>query len=224
MLIFTIFQRIIMQKTFLSALFIISLALPQSENLTTSMGVSAGLLTGTGLSYRHIGEQSGWQLTFGVISFPDDYDMNHYEYDQHQHMYYGNDWIPDTNEVYRNYDYNNGGTWANVGLLYLKPLHRSKTSMFYLLGGVSAYYSSSTDYYTEYRYVIDSDSTYYYNPMGGRQKETSSDVTFRLGLGIGLEYNITENIRLSLDLPLTIADDRRITMLFPDAGLYYYFK
>lgn len=224
LLIFNIILGSIMQKIIITATLLFSSAFPQSEELSTGLGVSGGLLTGSGLSYRHVGDNSGWQLTFGIISFPDDYSNDYIIYEQDRQPYQAGDWIPDTTEVYRSYDYNNGGTWANVGLLYLKPLHRSKTSMFYILGGASAYYSSSTDYFTNYQYVIDSDTTYSYVPVGDRTKERTTDVTFRVGIGIGLEYNITENIRLSLDLPLTIADDRRITMLFPDAGLYYYFK
>ncbi len=207
----------------IAVLFLFTTLFTQNDNLQTSLGVSAGLVSGTGLSYRHVGDNGGFQFTFGIMSFPSD---RHDEYDGMQHTaifdpYY---WSPDTSSLSREYEYGGGGTWANGGLLYIKPLHRAKRSMFYLLAGVSVYYNSSTDYYRDYRYTIISDSIYTYEAVSDYIEENEKDITFRAGIGIGLEYQYTENIRISLDLPLMISDDKRISMLIPEAGIYYYFK
>ncbi|NQV36957.1 MAG: hypothetical protein HQ509_03005 [Candidatus Marinimicrobia bacterium] len=198
---------------------------PQSSELSTGLGVAAGMITGSGLSYRNIGESKGIQFTFGIMSFPhDDYDDETYWREDHMGSYGVIDWVPDTSRTDKMYEYSNGGTWGNAGLVFIKPLHRAEKSMFYLLGGVSMYYSSSSDYYMEYKYIHDTDSTYTYKAVSDRKKETTTDYTFRVGAGIGLEYELTENIRFSLDLPLTISDNKQITMIVPEAGLYYYFK
>ncbi len=214
-----------MKLKYLSPLLLcVNFIFPQSSELSTGLGVAAGMITGSGLSYRNIGESKGIQFTFGIMSFPYEEDDEPYWREDHMGHYDVNDWMPDTSSSEKMYEYNSGGTWGNAGLIFIKPLHRAEKSMFYLLGGVSAYYSSSADYYTEYKYTLDTDSTYTYKAVSDRKKETNTDYTFRVGAGIGLEYELTENIRFSLDLPLTISDNKQITMIVPEAGLYYYFK
>lgn len=211
-------------KVSFAILFFLTTLFSQSSELHTSLGISAGLLTGSGLSYRNIGESKGLQFTFGIMSFPyEEYDDGYWS-EERSGLYDSNYWVPDTSEIFKDYEYGNGGTWGNAGLVFIKPLHRAKRSTFYVLTGVSMYYSSSVDYYTEYKYILTSDSTYSYNPISDRVKDSETNYTFRVGFGIGIEYQFTENIRLSLDMPLTISDNRRITMIVPEAGIYYYFK
>lgn len=199
-------------------------AFSEEPSLSKALGISGGLISGSGLSYRNIGVKNGYQVTFGIISLPYDNSgmrtmENHYQY-----TWYG-DWTPDTSVVYKNYEYGYGGTWANCGVKYFRPLHRADKSTFYSYAGVSAYYSSSIDYYTEYKYFLNtSDSTYTYEDVSPRKKEVTTKTTFRIGAGIGIEYKLTENIRLALDLPITFADDGRITMILPEGGVYYYYR
>ncbi len=212
-----------MKSIWLFSIVITSAIYAQFSDYSVGLGVAGGLVSGSGLSYRNVGESKGIQFTFGIMSFP--YEEDEYSWSDERTGEYGQfDWTPDTTQVYREYNYGNGGTWGNMGLVFLKPLHRADKSMFYLLGGVSVYYTSTIDKYRDYRYTILSDSTYSYTAASDLTEDKTSDYTFRVGLGIGLEYAITENIRLSLDLPLTVSDRKEITMIIPEAGLYYYFK
>ncbi len=201
-----------------------SILFSQTPTLSKGLGVAAGLLSGTGLSYRNVGENMGTQITFGIMSFPH-YDDELYYRDVESGEYNSDWWIPDTTQIYHHYNYDGGEMYGNLGLMILKPLHRAEKSMFYMMGGASVYFDSWKSSYIEYKYTITSDSTYTYAPVTGEEKnESTFDYKLRFGVGIGLEYMLTENIRFSLDLPLTVSDEAEITMIVPEAALYYYFK
>ena len=57
-------------------------------------------------------------------------------------------------------------------------------------------------------------------------KEEKTDTELRIfgGIGLGLSYNITKHISLSLELPLTVSDDGDIWMIVPQGAIHYYYK
>jgi len=59
-------------------------------------------------------------------------------------------------------------------------------------------------------------------------KSDNNFVQFNVAAGVGFEYTLVSNLRLSLDMPLTIwnifdHDDRMIFTVIPDIGIHYYF-
>ena len=198
---------------------------PQNKELSKGLGFSAGMISGTGFSYRQINEKHGFQITFGIMSFSDDEDINEYYFsDGYNSTYNPNYWTPDTSGIKTEYEYGNAGNWGNLGFTYFMPLHRSTKSLFYMMTGISTYFSSDIKYSKDYRYIILSDSTYSYEPITEIKKTDNFDYELFLGIGIGIEDKHTDNIRLSIDLPLTFSNKGKITMLIPQAGIYYYFK
>ena len=200
----------------------------QNTKLSRGLGLSAGMISGTGFSYRQINEKNGFQISFGIMVFSDeDDDINDYYFsDGYASVYNSSYWIPDTSDVKTEYEYSYGlsGDWGNLGLTYFIPLHRAKKSLFYTMAGISTYYSSDVKYSRDYKYVILSDSTYSYEPITDIQKTKTSDHGIFFGVGIGIEYQFTENIRMSADLPLTFSSKGDIIMTIPQIGIYYYFK
>ena len=94
----------------------------------------------------------------------------------------------------------------NAGLNYLLPLKEYSNSRFYLIAGGAYLYESEQEWNTQ------NWDTYH---------------RFTLGVGPGFEFvpiNSVPELRLNVELPLTINQNRQITMLIPAAGLYYHFK
>jgi len=213
-------------KQILLAIAILSSGLfAQIAELSKGIGLSAGMVSGTGFSYRQMTEKSGFQISFGIMKWGDDDDLNDlYFSDSHNGSYDQSYWIPDTSRIYNEWDYGYGSTWGNLGLTYYRPLHQGKRSMFYTLAGVSMYYSSGSDYRRDYRYTITSESTYTYTPINDVKKVTESDLTYVLGAGIGFELKLSNNIRVCAELPLTFTSKGTITMFIPQIGLHYYYK
>lgn len=75
-------------------------------------------------------------------------------------------------------------------------------------------------------------SRFYYFGAGSTltdiSKSSDTFIYFNIGAGVGFEYTLVNNLRLSLDMPLTIwnileSDDRMIFTVIPDIGIHYYF-
>jgi hypothetical protein len=205
----------------LFTLFISSFAFSQYSDLTQGLGFAAGMPSGTGFSYRQMGEDHGFQITAGAVAydFNDEYDY-YFEDEMPGILYDG--WIPD--EFYTDRSYGNDRFWGNIGLTYYKPLHKAEKSLFYGFVGASIYYSSEKYVERTWKYSQETDSTYTYRPYGSDKelRETESDIFF--GGGLGLTYNITNNIRFSLELPFTVSNEGHIWMIVPQGGLHYFFK
>ena len=183
------------------------------------------MISGTGFSYRQLNDINGFQITFGIMKFGDDEYMDDlYFTEGYNSGYNPGNWIPDTSRTYTEYEYGYGGSWGNIGLTYFKTLHQGKRSKFYALAGGSMYYSSGSDYKQEYRYTLLSDSTYSYAPIGDLEELYPADIVYFVGAGIGLEYEVTENIRLSTELPLSFSSRGLITMFIPHVAVHYYYK
>ncbi len=183
------------------------------------------MISGTGFSYRQMTDIHGFQLTFGIMKFGDDENMDDLYFSEGYNSGYNPvNWIPDTSRTYTEYEYGYGGSWGNIGLTYYKVLHVGERSRFYTLAGASMYYSSGSDYKREYRYTLLSDSTYSYGPVGDLEELYPTDLVYFVGGGIGLEYEITENIRMSAELPLSFSNRGLITMFIPHLAVHYYYK
>ncbi len=214
-----------MKKIMIICLIILTNVFSQDKELTRAMGLGAGMISGTGFSYRNLNERNGFQITFGIMKYGDEEDEEErYFSEGYSSVYDPSIWVPDTSRTYTQYDYDYGGLWGNVGLTYYKILHTGKKSYLYSLTGASMYYSSQNDYSREYRYTLLSDSTFSYDPVNERKELDEFNAIYFIGIGIGLEYELTENIKLSVELPLTFSSRGLITMFIPQAYLHYYFK
>jgi len=210
-----------MKKILLPLLLINSFAFSQYSDLTHGLGFAAGMPSGTGFSYRQMNENYGFQVTMGAlaIGYDDEYTLPE---ERIEPFYDG--WNPNTNEIYTESSWDNDHFWGNIGLTYFKPLHRAEKSLFYGFAGVSAYYTTEKYVERDYKYFYETDSTYSYKPISDEKELRETDLDMFIGVGLGISYNITENIRFSLELPFTVSDQGHIWMIVPQGGLHYYFK
>ena len=209
-----------MKKSLLSLLLISSFAFAQYSDLTQGLGFAAGMPSGTGFSYRQMNENYGFQITAGALAFGDDDDGLPEE--RVVQVYDG--WTPNTDEIITETSWDNDYFWGNIGLTYFKPLHRAERSLFYGFAGVSAYYTTEKYVERDYKYFQETDATYTYKPIGDEKELRETDLDMFVGIGVGITYNITDNIRFSLELPFTVSDQGHIWMIVPQGGLHYFFK
>jgi len=92
---------------------IITASILSAEELTHSLGMSAGYISGSGISYRQMREKIGYQIAGGVI----------YNYE------------PDID----NPELDNEYLGANISGTFYYLLHNKKTTRFYLLGGTTIF-------------------------------------------------------------------------------------
>ena len=210
-----------MNKLLLPIIIFSSFTFSQYNDLTQGLGFAAGMPSGVGFSYRYLGENHGFQITTGAVAYDFNDEYDYYFSDEMPGKLYDG-WTPD--ELYTERSYGNDRFWGNIGLTYYKPLHRAEKSLFYGFTGASVYYTSEKYIQRTYKYFEETDSTYTYRPQGEDKelRETDSDLFF--GIGLGLTYNITNNIRFSLEMPLTVSDQGQIWMIVPQGALHYYFK
>ena len=211
-----------MKKVLLLLIIISSFAFSQYSDLTQGLGFAAGMPSGTGFSYRQMGENHGFQLTVGALAYNYNTDENDYFYGDETPRPIPVDWIPEPSYTQRSDG--NDHFWGNIGLIYYKPLHRADKSLFYGFGAASAYYTSEKYSERKYIYFQESETTYSYRSDGSDKKLRETELDLFVGIGLGLTYNITNNIRLSLELPLTISNEGQIWMIIPQGALHYFFK
>lgn len=209
-------------KNIFTTIILTGIVFGQSAELSQGFGFAAGMQSGIGFSYRNIGENSGFQVTLGALgrnSGDDDY----YFSEERTEIYdYG--WTPNVNEIYIEQSWDDGYFWGNFGFLYIKTLHRADKSLFYSFGGISSQYTSEKYYERPYMYFMESDNEYTYKPTGSKKELRETELRFFGGIGLGLSYNITKHITLSLELPLTVSDDGDIWMIVPQGAIHYFYK
>ena len=196
----------------------------QYSDLSSGLGFAGGLVSGSGFSYRHIGDKRGFQVTGGLVMFNvDNIDDDGYFSEQ---LEFSTEKIAADPDFLENFNRGDGETrvWSNLGYTYYKPFHRASKSMFYGLVGASIYYSSQVFLKVDYTQISSTDSTVTFKKTGNSKQETEHQFDFFGGIGIGIEYKLTDNIRLHLEIPITIKDDGNIWMYIPQGGLHYYFK
>ena len=194
----------------------------QSKDLTHGLGFAAGMPSGVGFSYRQMNENHGFQITMGALAFNYNNDETDYFYGDETPRPIPLDWIPEPSYTQRSNS--NDNFWGNLGLTYYKPLHRAEKSLFYGFAAASAYYTSEKYIERKYIYFQESETTYSYRPGDSDKELRETDLDLFFGIGLGLTYNITNNIRFSLELPLTMSNDGQIWMIIPQGALHYYFK
>lgn len=207
-----------MKKSLLSLLLISSFAFSQYSDLTQGLGFAAGMPSGTGFSYRQMNENHGFQITAGGLAYSYD-DEDYLEEDPY---YYEMEQKSD--EIYTRQTGESNNFWGNIGLTYYKPLHRAEKSLFYGFAGISVYYTSEEYMAQDYIYIQEIDSTFTRELVGSEKELRETDLDMFVGIGVGLTYNITNNIRFSLELPFTISNEGHIWMIVPQGGLHYFFK
>ncbi len=211
-----------MKKLILSILLVSSFTFSQYSDLTQGLGFAAGMPSGLGFSYRQMNENHGFQVTVGALAYDNNYDESDYFYGDETPRPIPVDWIPELSYTQRSDG--NDHFWGNIGLTYYKPLHRADKSLFYGFAAASAYYTSEKYHERKYIYIQESETTYRYRPEGDKKELRETELDLFFGLGLGLTYNITNNIRLSLELPLTISNEGQIWMIIPQGALHYFFK
>ena len=178
------------------------------------LGFAGGMISGSGFSYRYFGSKNGVQINFAVVSrndndysFPDSY---------HNNMGTGDDVFTDR--------YYGRDTFINIGFNYLRPLHSTSKSQFYVLGGAAVYYNLEEYFEQEYVYNENSDI---YEKLGDVKESDEEEIFVNFGAGIGISYNLTKNIVIFVDWPLVASfegDNMGITMAIPQGGIHYFFK
>ncbi len=186
--------------------------------LQHGLGFAAGQISGIGFSYRQMRESFGFQITAGFISYTNDTEMS----PGYTRSYDRDVWIPP--EIVMEERSIERETDGSAGLTLFKILHKSDRSRFYLLAGISSFFSHETYKVQEYQYKIKNEETYSYMPTGTSSKESEFDQTLFGGIGLGLELKITDNIRFAFEWPLSISNQGDVYMYIPQAGLHYFFK
>lgn len=138
-----------------------------SAEVQRSLGVSSGLLTAGGFSYRQFNQQTGYQINFIAIG---------------------------TKEYFP----------ILLGSKILRSFHETDFSKIYYLAGGSITSITGSD--------------------------SDNETIVNIGGGIGFEFTLKSNLRLSFDIPCTFIDifdnadiEINVISLVPDIGLHYYF-
>lgn len=181
------------------------------------VGFAAGQLSGIGLSYRVMMDNYGIQVTVGGLSIKDsgvdDIVPGRTYYDPaypkpELQGFTQSQWVRETH--------------ANIGLMFLKSLHKSKNSTLYVFTGFCGFFSWDT--IKEQYYEPQLNGNYYdYVPVGKSERRIEKDNTVYGGGGLGFEIRFTPNIRLAIEWPLTFSSDGDFVMYIPQAGLHYFF-
>ena len=188
-----------MKELILIMIIIITASILSTEELTHSLGMSAGYISGSGISYRQMREKIGYQIAGGVI----------YNYE------------PDDDESLHNV-YEREYLGANISGTFYYILHNKKTTRFYLLGG-------TTIFRVFEKGVDDADDCeWWYNPETGiwgiKECPTTDEIYINIGIGIGLEFPLTKHLHLSVEWPWYYDDKTEFIKFIPQAGVHYYFK
>ena len=191
----------------------------QAGELNHGLGFAAGQIAGIGFSYRYLPENYGVQVSFGGLSINEN---NYYVQPTYQ-FYFDPDKPPPQGPLDR-YTYNSRSIHYNIGLMFFKVLHRAKRSRFYVFSGFSFF--NQIEKYKEgyYSYRRVDANTFNYGAFGPETERSERSSTRYAGIGIGIEFKVTDNIRLELEWPLTFSSKGDLIMYIPQAGLHYFFK
>jgi len=194
------------------------LSVPALSEPIHGLGFAAGQLSGVGLSYRVMTEHYGAQVTFGALSIKDESsEINYPNNGQYP--------IDTTWPMAQSYSetYHLRSTDGNIGLMFMKTLHRSKWATLYALTGFCTFFQ--IDKYEEQLYELENiNNEYYeYRASGEAKKYTEKKNTLYGGLGIGIEIRFSTNIRMAIEWPLTYSSKGDFIMYIPQVGLHYFF-
>lgn len=122
--------------------------------------------------------------------------------------------------------------FVNAGVDIMKTLHKTKRTRFMMVMGASAFYSTRNEIdYDKCEQNVPQetwDSNPNYDPCGGVKPEWKHGVTINVGIGIGMEFALSKNIGLAIELPVVISlgfgEHSHIGIYpVPSLSLIYYF-
>ena len=191
-----------------------ALVLSAEEDLRHGLGFTGGMISGSGFSYRQMNEIYGFQFALGAITLGDND-----EPDFAENGFCGEDTLG-------TYTMEDEGVfyYTNFGASYYKFLHKGEKSLFYFLVGTAAYINFGTVEEQVYKYNADTEMC---EPFGEPTEEKEVTTRINFGIGIGIDYKLTDNIHFNLDWPFVYSrcgDDFDLIMYIPQAGIHYYFK
>lgn len=193
----------------------------EAKDFSKAIGFSAGLTSGSGFSYRKLDHIGGFQINGGILTQRGNGSLME---EQPYEIYY---WDPDTSLIYTDYNWDMTVS-GSFGYNHYKTLRRTNNSTLYLLAGGAVYFRSEHEISRDFKYSQIDSSKYQIKYISDEKSEWIHDGTINLGAGFGIEYNITDNIRISLDWPLVFSlstdSDFQIIMYVPQGSIHYYFK
>lgn len=189
------------------------MALDRSER---AIGIQFGTSSGSGYSYRWMGENHGLQFTLGAITYgSNDVKFPNYLYDED---------VESPGAETTLYTRKGRKSSMSVGLNYINVLESNRSSRFYLAVGGAYTIRRDKELTRTYNRI---DSNYYEYQLDTtipQVKETIKNDKWTVGGGPGFELTLDKHFRFTFDLPFTYNSDEEMVMYIPQVGLYYYFK
>ena len=116
--------------------------------------------------------------------------------------------------------------FVSLGANFMKTLHATKRTRFMAIGGVSTYLRGnySIDWERcDYSKPIEPGEEYV-DPCAGLQEQWNRNNTINIGVGIGMEFSLGQNIGLAIELPVVLMLGNEIGIYpIPSISLIYYF-
>jgi len=190
-----------MRKVVLIVLMLFTLATVNlvAEDFHRGLGFTAGHISGVGFAYRQYFDKNGLQFTVGMLSDRDNTPK-----------------FPDT--LYKKDSITKTGWEVDgwVSAMFLRTLRESEFVRFYwFVGG-----SMKIDYTKKYTQAyVEPESGHYYEISGEPVKKRHNNNDFFFGPGVGLDYQLSKNISLIIELPLSISSDKKIETYIPQGGI-----
>lgn len=185
------------------------------SDASKGIGVQFGTSSGSGYSYRWMGENHGFQFTIGAIS----YGTNDLKFPS---------WVYD-DDIEMTSDgpaYSRKGikTSMSAGLNYIHVIDKSRSSTFYIVAGGSIGLHNQKMYRRYYDQSSPGSSSYTLDLSIPAESYRDKETRWTLGAGPGFELALDKHFKFSIDLPFTVNSDEEMVMYVPQVGLYYYFK
>ena len=181
-----------------------------------AIGVQFGTSSGSGYSYRWIGENHGLQFTLGAIT----YGSNKVKFPV---FLYDED-VQSPGAESTLYSLKGRKSSMSVGLNYINILEGNRSSRFYLSMGGAYTIKRDKEFTRSYNRINNNYYEYELNAVVPEIKSTKNDDKWTVGGGPGFELTLDKHFRFTIDLPLTYNSEEDIIMYIPQVGLYYYFK
>ncbi len=183
----------------------------EDHELKKALGLHFGTASGNGYSYRLMfGDKSehSLQFVFGAMTTGD----NDVDFDERVYIY---DTSAENEKTLKGRK-----TSSSIGITYMNTLVKTGYTRFYFLWGGSYLYSRRNEFTQKY---LKDGSSYYYNASGDPVKVKKNKDRWTLGVGPGFELFADKNLRVSLEIPITINNKSEVVPYIPQIGVYYYF-
>lgn len=181
-----------------------------------AIGVQFGTSSGSGYSYRWIGENHGLQFTLGAITYgSNNVKFPTYLYDED---------VESPGAESTLYKLKGRKSSMSVGLNYINILESNRSSRFYVSMGGAYTLRRDKEITRSYNRINNNYYEYELNTVVPEIKTTLKNDKWTVGGGPGFELTLDKHFRFTIDLPLTYNSEEDIIMYIPQVGLYYYFK